>query len=137
MKSTNGRDVLMCSFHGGLPLWLCLPLPVDPPSPHHHHLSLGRLSNREEMLGISRCRAKDQMCGLEVVRQTKYYKAAYRDTSEDGGQWRRQQRLMGVGLDSAHLFPEEQDALRAGSFSHLRKKNPTTKLYRPQQYTVW
>lgn len=70
MKSTNGRDVLMCSFHGGLPLWLRLPLPVDSPS-IPLHLSPGRLSNREEMLGISRCRAEDQMCGLEVVRQTK------------------------------------------------------------------
>lgn len=48
--------------------------------------SPGRLSNREEMLGISRCRAEDQMCGLEVVRQTKSYKAACGDTSEDGGQ---------------------------------------------------
>lgn len=44
-----------------------LPLPCPPPP----HLSPGRLSNREEMLGISRCRAEDQMCGLEVVRHTK------------------------------------------------------------------
>lgn len=31
--------------------------------------SPGRLSNQEEMLGLSQCRPEDQMCGLEVVRQ--------------------------------------------------------------------
>lgn len=61
--------------------WLTSALtPLSPlPFPHPRSLSLsfslspfsspGRLSNQEEMLGLSQCRPEDQMCGLEVVRQ--------------------------------------------------------------------
>lgn len=78
----KGKDAVMCSFRGRLPLSPSLPPPVYSLSSFS---SPGRLSNQEEMLGLSQCRPKDQMCGLEVVRQTKY-KPAYRDTSEDRGQ---------------------------------------------------
>lgn len=90
--------------------------------------SPGRLSNREEMLGISRCRTKDQMCGLEVVRQTKY-KPAYRDTSEDGGQ---QRQLIGPSQRQSWTVPicsEEQDAL-------LRYSSPNLQLCRPKHSVV-
>lgn len=63
----GGKDAVMCSSCGWLPLSLSpvcsLSLSLSPSSPP------GRLSNHEEMLGLSQCRPEEQMCGLEVVRQ--------------------------------------------------------------------
>ena len=49
--------------------WLTSALAFPPPVYSLSFSSPGRLSNHEEMLGLSQCRPEDQMCGLEVVRQ--------------------------------------------------------------------
>lgn len=65
-EGEEGKDAVMCSFRGPTSV-LALPEPsLSFLSPFS---SPGRLSNQEEMLGLSQCRPEDQMCGLEVVRQ--------------------------------------------------------------------
>lgn len=62
-KRERCRDVFVPWLTSALAFPCLLSLPLSLFS------SPGRLSNQEEMLGLSQCRPEDQMCGLEVVRQ--------------------------------------------------------------------